>query len=949
MTFARKWLAVLSFIGIGLAVAAPGSLGADTINLAGTWRFQSDPRDAGLRDRWFSANLKDAIRLPGSMAENGKSEAVTLDTQWTGQIVDKSWFTSPAYAVYRKPGNIKVPFWLTPDKHYVGLAWYQKEIAVPDNWRGKRVVLVLERCHWETRLWVDGEEAGLRNSLSAPHEYDLTPFLTPGQHILTVRVDNRIKEINVGENAHSVSDHTQTNWNGIIGRIELRAGPLLYLKDVRVFPDVAKKSARISATIGNQTGKPQTGFISFTAKSLNAAKEHLAKPRIVAFKAGEGESVLETIYVLGSDALLWDEFAPNLYHLIVELRDGRQTALDQRAVQFGLREFRAAGTRFAVNGRPIFLRGTLECCIFPKTGYPPTSAAEWMRIFAVCRAHGLNHLRFHSWCPPEAAFDAADRSGFYLYVECPAWTSVGDGKPFDKWLYEESERIVGAYGNHPSFCMMSYGNEPGGKNRNRFLGDFVAYWRKKDGRRVYTSGAGWPQIPESDFHLMAEPRLQRWGEGLNSIINKEAPTTTYDWRIIVSRFDKPVVGHEIGQWCVYPNFKEIPKYSGVLKARNFEIFRDSLAARGLGGLADDFLKASGKLQALCYKADIEAALRTPGFAGFELLDLHDFPGQGTALVGILDAFWEEKGYILPEEFRRFCNTTVPLARLGKMIYSQKEELRAEIETAHFGPAPLRGVEPEWTVANSKGAVVARGKLPKQNISWGNAAALGRIAIPLSGFQAPARYRLAVKIGEFENDWDFWVYPAAFPDFGRSDTLLTQNLDAQAIGRLKKGGRVLLTLKKGAVRAEKGGDVAVGFSSIFWNTAWTNKQPPHTLGILCDPGHPALAAFPTESHSDWQWWDALNHGQAVRLDDFGRAFSPIVRLIDDWFTNRSLGLIFEAKVGKGRILVSAVDLLTNVEWRPEAQQLLFSLMQYAAGPAFNPKSEIKVKTLQKILR
>ena len=491
MTFAQKWMAVLSFIGIGLAATAPGSLGADTINLAGTWRFQSDPRDAGLRDRWFSANLQDAIRLPGSMAENGKGETVTLDTQWTGQIVDKSWFTSPAYAAYRKPGNIKVPFWLTPDKHYVGPAWYQKEIAVPDNWRGKRVVLVLERCHWETRLWVDGKEAGLRNSLSAPHEYDLTPFLAPGQHLLTVRVDNRIKEIDVGENAHSVSDHTQTNWNGIIGRIELSAGPLLHLKDVRVFPDVAKKTARISATIGNQTGKPQTGFIFLTAKSLNAAKEHLAKPRIVAFKAGEGESVLETSYVLGSDALLWDEFAPNLYLLSVELRDGRQSALDQRAVQFGLREFRAVGTRFAVNSRPIFLRGTLECCIFPKTGYPPTSAAEWTRIFAVCRA---SRPQSHA-----LSFLVSARSGFRRGRPLPVSTSMSNARPGLRRRRRQAVRYMAlrrkrtdrrAYGNHPSFCMMSYGNEPGGKNQNRFLADFVAYWRKKDGRRVYTSGAG---------------------------------------------------------------------------------------------------------------------------------------------------------------------------------------------------------------------------------------------------------------------------------------------------------------------------------------------------------------------------------------------------------------------------------------------------------------------------
>ena len=109
----------------------------------------------------------------------------------------------------------------------------------------------------------------------------------------------------------------------------------------------------------------------------------------------------------------------------------------------------------------------------------------------------------------------------------------------------------------------------------------------------------------------------------------------------------PAVVHEMGQWCVYPNFDEVRKYTGPLKPKNFDIFHDSLAEHGMLDQWRDFLRASGKLQALCYKEEIEAALRTPGIGGFELLDLHDFPGQGTALVGVLDPFWESKGYITP--------------------------------------------------------------------------------------------------------------------------------------------------------------------------------------------------------------------------------------------------------------------------------------------------------------
>ncbi len=448
---------------------------------------------------------------------------------------------------------------------------------------------------------------------------------------------------------------------------------------------------------------------------------------------------------------------------------------------------------------------------------------------------------------------------------------------------------------------------------------------------------------------MAEPRIQRWGEGLNSVINKRPPQTLSDFRDVLGRFDKPVVGHETGQWCVYPNLKEIGKYTGVLRARNFEIFRDTLEAAGMGALAGDFLTASGKLQALCYKADIEAALRTPGFAGFELLDLHDFPGQGTALVGVLDPFWEEKGYISPAAFRRFCGATVPLIRTGKMIYLSNEALTASVEAAHFGPAPLGRLTPEWTVTDVRGRILAGGNLPDREIPLGNDVPLGSLKVPLSTFAAPARYSLNVRIGGAENSWNFWVYPAKTEEPAGAEVLIASRLDGAAVDKLKAAGKVLLVLEKGAVKPEKGGNVALGFSSIFWNTAWTSKQPPHTLGLLCDPAHPALAAFPTDFHSDWQWWDAVSRGQAVRLDDFGPGFAPIVRIIDDWFTNRPLGLVFELRTGGGKLLVCAADLLTDAAKRPEARQLLSSLAAYAKGASFQPKSEIALETVRGLFR
>ncbi|MBM3310349.1 MAG: beta-galactosidase [Candidatus Aminicenantes bacterium] len=943
----RGWI-LLSTI---LYLASPAVSGAESIiDLAGTWRFAVDQADAGVAERWFSTTLGGSIKLPGSMAENGLGDDPGVETKWTGGIVDKSWYKSPEYARYREPGNVKVPFWLNPVKVYLGPAWYQREVEIPSAWAGRRIFLELERCHWETRLWANGREIGMRNSLSTPHVYDLTDALPPGRHTLTIRVDNRIKDIDVGSNAHSVSDHTQTNWNGIVGRLRLRSTAPVYLEDVRVFPDVSRKAAKIRVVLRNATGRPLRGTLVLEVRSVGPADSRRLSAQVRTFETESPELAIEVDYPMGERAALWDEFSPALYELRARVEGQTEGVWDARSLRFGMREFKAAGTRFAVNGRPVFLRGTLECCIFPKTGYPAMTQSEWRRVFGVIKAHGLNHMRFHSWCPPEAAFDAADETGVYLYVECGAWTNVGDGKAIDRWLFEESERVVSAYGNHPSFCMMSYGNEPGGKNANAFLAKFVAHWKAKDGRRAYTTAAGWPLLPESDFHLSPEPRIQRWGEGLNSLINKQPPQTLFDFRDFVIRYDKPVVSHEIGQWCVYPNFREIAKYTGVLRTNNFEIFRDTLRAAGMEKLADDFLAASGKLQALCYKADVEAALRTPGFAGFELLDLHDFPGQGTALVGVLDAFWEEKGYVSPAEFRKFCDETVPLVRLPKMVFVSDERFTAAVEAAHFGPTPM-GAVPQWRVTNKNGDVVTKGELPRLELPFGTAISLGAVDFPLDRFAAPAQYKLAVSLGEFENDWDFWVYPPPLPVVQPSspEVRAVRSLDAETADFLQNGGRVILTAERGAVRLEKGGSVAVGFSSIFWNTAWTSKQPPHTLGILCLPAHPALADFPTEFHANWQWRDAMSHAQAVVLSDFGPALRPIVRIIDDWFTNRPLGLIFEVKVGRGGLIVTGIDLLSDQEKRPEARQLLASLARYAASDEFRPSVEASVEIIRGLFK
>lgn len=687
--------------------------GAEKISLAGDWSYQLDREDKGESEEWFNKELDGTLSFPGSLNTNDIGDKVTRDTKWTGSIWNEAWYKSDFYAKYRTDDNTKFVFWLTPNKYYVGAAWYQKKINVPNNWEGKSVIINLERCHWETTLWVGDKKIGSQNTLSVAQRYDLGE-LSSGVHIITIRVDNRIKDFDMGADAHSVSDNTQSNWNGIVGEISIEPRAKVFINTIKIDPQFDKKTILTTFNLSSQVEKNVTAELSLQVREKATGKK--LKEVLKSITLSSGSSSIEMEYDMSSSFKLWDEFNPNLYELIATLKS--EYGEDVDCEQFGLRELKTLGTQITINDKPIFFRGTLECCIFPKTGFPPTDHKEWERIMNTCKAHGLNHIRFHSWCPPRAAFEVADKLGVYLYVECSAWASdIGSDKPIDTYIYEESERIVNEYGNHPSFCLFAYGNEPHGANHKEYLRKFVSHWKEKDSRFLYTTASGWPAIEENDWHCLPAPRLQGWAQGLKSVINSQYPNSSFDWSSRISK-EQPTISHEIGQWCVYPNLDERVKYDGVLKAVNFDIFEDRLRDNGLLSHAKDFLMASGKLQTLCYKTDIEAALRTKNFGGFQLLDLHDFPGQGSALVGVLDPFWDSKPYVNSSEYSEFCNEVVPLARMAKFVYNAGERIEIDVDVSAFCENDLLNPSISWSITDKNGESVLKGDLSADIIKNG---------------------------------------------------------------------------------------------------------------------------------------------------------------------------------------------------------------------------------------
>lgn len=896
------------------------------MDLARKWRFAIDRQNQGNSEQWFARELPQEIYLPGSMQEQRFGDPLSADTPWVSSI-GQGLLHSAKYAQYQQQPDFRTPFWLTPRTHYLGLAWYQRDITIPAAWKNSQVALHLERVHWRASAWLDSRFLGTRDSLGTPDEFDLGPEMSPGKHRITLCIDNRL-HVAVGLDAHSVSDQTETDWNGIVGEISLRAQPRVCTDHLSVYPDVQQRSIHVIADVANHTGIPGDGtlFAQVTDSNGNKIGDEMKIPTHWDNQGGK----VEFDYALGGNAKLWDEFSPNLYRLAVALQSAQGT--DRKVTTFGLRQLSTRGTQFILNNHPIMLRGTLECCIFPLTGYPPTTIEPWQRIYKIAKAHGLNHIRFHSWCPPEAAFKAADEMGMYLSVECSCWAkNFGEDQTLDTWITAEAERMRAAYGNHPSFMFMVPSNEPG-KGNDAFLANLISKWQSEDPRRLYTAGSGWPKTDANQYDVEQFTRLHQSGE------LKHPPETASDYRDYVNQQHRPSVVHEMGQWCVYPNFDEIPKYTGSLRAGNLEIFQDMLNKSGMGDQAHDFFMASGKFQTELYKAEIEEVLRTPGIGGFQLLDLHDFPGQGTAPVGVLDAFWDERPYVNASQYRRFCNTTVLLARFAKRVFTNDETADVQIDVSHFGPADLQNATVVWRFSDAYGQVIRRGEFHPQQIPTGKLSNIGNVELPLGQFTEPSQLKLEVSIDgtPFSNSWNFWVYP------GDSKIDVPANVsvvhDVQnALSKLKGGGRVLLLLNPKDVAGNTHG----AFEPVFWNRITFPKQINHTLGILCDPASPALAKFPTDDHTDWQWWDLQQHCKPMILSNWPAGYKPIVQMIDDWDECRKLALVAEANVNSGKLLICSIDLRHDMDHRPAARAMLRSLLDYAGSEAFSPQVDLTV--------
>ncbi|MDE6290488.1 MAG: glycoside hydrolase family 2, partial [Muribaculaceae bacterium] len=780
---------------LGISIASVNPLHAEhAIDLSGKWSVLLE-NDSSTYE----------INLPGTTDDAGIGVPDTLTPQLT------------------KPQLLH----LTRKNRYVGPAVYSRTVKIPKGMAGKPLRLKLERVLWKSCLEIDGKPTGYcEESLTTPHEYKIREGLSEGEHTVTLRIDNS-KQYGISTNnlAHAYTDDTQIMWNGVLGDMILEEIPSVDIHNVQIYPDINESKAVVSMNVNNYL-KKKTFPLQWKISGLVDGKTIGGTLKKT---LNNGENIV--VFSISDPELrdnLWSEYNPQLLTFEISTKDSGEPI----QAEFGMREFSNKEGKFHINGNPVFLRGTLECCIFPLTGTPPTDEAGWEKVFKTAKEWGLNHLRFHSWCPPEAAFRVADRMGFYLQVECPLWSvdiepgtdgANGDMKNFIKG---EFGRISTEYGNHPSFCLMTVGNEL--QKDFDWLEEMTEYMHAIDKRHLYAAssftfekGHGGHPEPNDDF-LVTQWTDNGWVRG-QGVFDQEPPSFNKNYASSTAGLTVPLIEHEIGQYAVYPDIAEIDKYTGVLTPHNFEAVRNDLEKKGRLHKAKDYLMASGKLASILYKEELERALKTPGVSGIQMLGLQDFPGQGTALVGLVDAFWDSKGIVTPEWFRNFCSPTVPLADFEKAVYQEGETFKAKIRIADYSHQSGQ-IDGTWRLSDINGTI-SEGTLTAN--SKGNGLIdFGDISVILPYSDNARKLQLYVEIPEkgATNSWNIWVYPNITEiDFG--DILATSDL-SEAMKGLEEGRKVLLSPEQERINGTKS-----KFVPVFWSPVHFPKEA-GAMGVLC---------------------------------------------------------------------------------------------------------------------
>lgn len=815
---------------------------------------------------------------------------------------------------------------------YEGQAIYSRTFTYrcKDN---KRVFLEVERTRKLTTVLngiiLSALEPG---TLSTPYRYEVTNWLQE-ENQLQFMVDNSYegwpKESILYSSA--ATDETQTNWNGILGYLRLREERNNFISDIRVYPE----STALQVVVEVNLREPYTGSISIHCDALE--EEVLQDVQL--------EQGIHTItfskLAYHESVMLWDEDEGNVYAVRVQ-----GTSLEPKEIHTGIRIFSDDGEgHLCNNGHRIFLRCETNCCVFAETGHMPMTVEEWKGILLLYRDYGVNCLRFHSHCPPAAAFLAADQLGVFLQPELSHWNpkSAFESKESASYYTMELQQILKTYANHPSFVMLTLGNELHTKEAGQRVMDGLLETAKAyDSTRLYANGSnvfyGEKGTDEkSDFYTSCgyfEQMIRGTSAGMVGHLNQNTPNTRTEYSKVIEQirttYKKPVFSFEVGQYEVLPDFQEIAEFQGITVPHNLMAIQKRVEEAGLLSDWEQRVAATGELSLLAYREEVEAALRTKHLSGISLLGLQDFPGQGTALVGMLNSHLRPKPYAFakPERFQQFFSSVRPLVLMEQYTYTNREVLQGEVVFANYGKETIQGTVlcQLWEGET----LVEEVTLPTVSLPHSHLSSCGLFTMQLEWIREPKRLSLKVYVGQYTADYPVWVYPEEEVVIPKG-ILVTASF-CEAIEALRQGDTVFFSPE--ATKERIPHSIQTNFTTDFWSVGTFSFQEGY-MGILVDPNHPLFEHFPTEYHSNWQWWPLTNARAMILSQEQNNQLYNLMEAMDCYARLRRLSFGFECKVGSGKLLVSSLGLLEKQHTK-EGKALFSSILKYMCSEQFQPE-------------
>lgn len=936
--------------------------------------------------------------LPGTLDENGIGHRDVGANQWHPDAV-----LGNAAGEIDKDAPIATRF--TRRHTYEGEARISRKITVPD-YGTDRLFVLAERAR-ALRLLVDGEACSVfrQGTLSTPYIFELTGA-APGEHEFTFLSDNSYPGMPKAAIYYSsaATDETQTNWNGILGECSMYTRPQNFIDSLRVYPRAVKKEEKNKA--GGYVLDVCVELAPGAKKVYKDAKIILQSEALAAGELEDTQTLTEIISYFGEglaeagtdkeenpktmeiwfrdlplreNVKLWDEDEGNLYEMAVTLDNGMSAedkggSTAECRTRFGIRSFGDNGSgRLALNGRAIFLRGEANCAEYPETGHPPMTIPEWKEMLLKYRSYGINFVRFHSHCEPEAAFAAADELGMLLQPELSHWDPKDAFGTEESYRYYRAELVdlLKTYANHPSFVMLTLGNELQAQDEGRErMRELVRTAKRMDPTRLYANGSNAFYgeegcDPESDFYTSQSCKdvvIRGTFSGMRGYLNENYPSAdrTYDEAMaeIRKEYQKPVFSFEVGQFEVLPDFEELESFHGISDPVNLKLIKKRVEERGLLPTWEKYVEATGELSRLAYREEIEAAMRTRELSGISLLGLQDFPGQGTALVGMMNSHLEPKPYDFarPERFREFFQECRILVKLPHYTYEAGERLIAEVEAANFGKRNIEGVFC-WTLAGkksvsengncepaeikSKNTVIATGEDTEITICRpGSYTEVGSLDIPLDFVEKNTALTLKVRIGDSISAYPIWVYRKTTP-VCPENVYETRAFDVKTREILQNGGRVYLS--PDADKESLPNSIKTQFTTDFWSVG-TFADQEGGMGQLIDTEHPIFKEFPTDFHTDWQWW-IMATKRAVILP---HPMKTIITEMDSYAFLRPMAQMIEFRCLKGKVLLSTMELHKSQQY-PEVRALQASIYTYLSGENFEPAEEITEEELSMLVR